>query len=123
MAKQKKNELKRPDLSPEEKAVWDHVTTHAAGRIQPEDSLALETLCRSFVALQASLDAIRREPVTKLPNGTSSASQHLKIVNVLRREVGEGFARFGLSPMARVKGKLDSSEEDEQERAFAAEFD
>jgi len=122
MSKKTEPKLKRPPgLSSEEAAVWDHVVANAAARIATEDTLALEAFCRAYVTLQAALTALRRELVVELHNGTKAANPHLKIVNVLRHEVSEGYVRFGLSPAARAKANLTA--EDEEERAFAAEFD
>lgn len=123
MNKKPKND--RPKLDADALAVWDSLVANLNERISDEDALALELLATSFVALRESLQAYRTAPIITLHNGIKAVSPHLKAIAVLRREVDEGFRRFGVGPANRAKLNLSTLDEEarREEAAFAAEFD
>jgi P27 family predicted phage terminase small subunit len=112
--------IKRPDDLPEEAVkTWDILARHLAiaGRLQPEDSPALEKFCRAFALYRTIQAEIETVPIiNKLVNGTITINQHFKALEIVDKEIERGIRHFGLSPATR--GALNAVSPDSEIEEF-----
>jgi phage terminase small subunit len=91
-------------------AIWDALARAlaAAGRLEPEDGVALESLVRAV----AMRDRIWKELdagaiVVTLANHTTAPNQHFKALAQIEAQIERGVRHFGLSPATRGALKAD----------------
>lgn len=104
--------IQRPAGMPDAaNAIWDALARAlaAAGRLEPEDGAALESLCRHLALRSRIFREIEEGGIlTTLNDGkTSALNQHFKALHQVEAQVERGVRHFGLSPASRGALKAD----------------
>ena len=112
--------LARPNDLPEAAVeVWDLLAKQLAiaGRLQPEDGVKLELLCRSVARCRAiQLELETGKLIVELANKTLTISQAYKALEIELAIIERGSRDFGLSPAAR--GSMKAKNPDQEEKDF-----
>ena len=112
--------LARPKDMPEAAAaIWDLLARQLAiaNRLQPEDALALEKLCRASALYRTIQEELETSPlIIDLHNKTKTINLHFKALEIVEAQIERGIRHFGLSPAAR--GALKAANPDAEIEEF-----
>lgn len=119
-------EVKPPShLSALERRYWRQLTkiTTKAGLLTAGDHYMLSLCCNALaIAQKASVQLAKEELTVTLSNGVVAANPLIGILNKARADAAKLLAEFGLSPSARQRVLMDTTDEDDPFGAFLAEM-